>query len=103
MSQCRECGQDIVFGRTESGKLMPLDPQRYPDDDESANVAVYRDHTTRLNVRVISEDRPLASHEHRAMPHFASCPVRKREADARRGDLRSEGVIPFPKGGRGEN
>lgn len=97
MSRCRECGGDIVFGRTEAGKLMPLDPQRYPDDDETANVAVYRDHTTRLNARVINDDRPLASYEHRAMPHFATCPKRVADASARRGDLRAEGVIPFPK------
>lgn len=60
MSLCRECQADIVFGRTRGGKLMPLDPARYPDDDEKANLAIYKDHT-------------------------------------RRGELRAEGVIPFPK------
>jgi hypothetical protein len=100
VSQCRECHRDIVFGRTAAGKLMPMDPEPYPDDDAAANLAVYRDHTTRLNVRVITADRPLERHEHRAMPHFASCPARKQRDAARRGDLRGEGVIPFPKGGR---
>jgi hypothetical protein len=97
VSQCRECGTEIVFGRTEKGKVMPLDPAKYPEDDESANLAIYRDHTGRINVRVITTERPVERFEHRGMPHFATCPNRQADAAARRGDLRSEGVIPFPK------
>jgi hypothetical protein len=97
MSQCRSCGADIVFGRTSNGKAMPLDPAKYPDDDVSANLAIYKDHTGRINVRVLKAGQEPEPFEHRGMPHFATCEKLKADGAARRGDLRSEGVIPFPK------
>lgn len=97
MSQCRECGGDIVFGRTSNGKAMPLDPARYPDDDEKANLAIYKDHTGRINVRVLKVGQQPERYEHRGIAHFATCPKRVADGAARRGDLRAEGVIPFPK------
>lgn len=98
-ARCRTpgCGRDIVFGRTATGKMMPMDPGRYDGDDQAANLAVYKDHTGRLNVRVITAAAPLESYEWRAMPHFATCPPLVAAAAARRGDLREDGVIPFPK------
>jgi hypothetical protein len=43
MAECRSCGAEIVWARTPSGKLMPLDPERVlggtieldPDEDAS--------------------------------------------------------------------
>lgn len=52
---------------------MPVDPE--PSED--GNVAVYRDDTGRLRSRVISKNRPLATHETLMMPHFATCASRR--------------------------
>lgn len=73
MSQCRDCNADILFGRTEAGKLMPLDPERLDRGDPRANLAVCRDHTGRLLVRVLKDDEQPYAHEWRGMPHFATC------------------------------
>lgn len=73
MSQCRDCNADILFGRTEAGKLMPMDPERLDREDHRANLAVCRDHTGRLLVRVLKEGEGTYLHEWRAMPHFATC------------------------------
>lgn len=97
MSQCRTCQADILFARTTAGKLMPLDPARHEHDDHTANVAVYRDHTGRLNARVLKQDEQPERFEWRAMPHFATCANLVAERDAKAGRLRAEGVLPFRK------
>lgn len=80
MSQCRDCGADILWGRTDAGKLMPLDPERRDADDPAANVAATRDHTGRLLVRVLHAGEQPDRHEWRAVPHFATCVPRLAQA-----------------------
>jgi hypothetical protein len=96
VTSCRRCHRDIQWAVTSNGKPMPLDPARREPDDEAANVAVYRDHTGRLNARVLKQGEQPERHEWRAMPHFATCAPEKAARDARAGRLRDEGVIPFP-------
>jgi hypothetical protein len=61
--------------------MMPLDPTPYDRADEKANVAVYRGADNHLHARVITPARPLAPHEQRAMPHFATCLVELAQRD----------------------
>jgi hypothetical protein len=93
MTTCRDCSADIVWGVTEKGRRIPLNPERHDPGDEHANLAVYRDHLSRLHVRVPSVDRPIASFEWRATPHFATCPPRVAARDAQAG--RIPNVVPF--------
>ncbi|MCU1679239.1 MAG: hypothetical protein JWM93_3997 [Frankiales bacterium] len=67
------CRAEIVFAKTAMGKNMPLNPERYDADDETANVAVYRDHTGQLVARVLRKGEQPERYEWRAMPHFATC------------------------------
>lgn len=86
-NSCRDCGAEVIWGYTEHGRRMPIDPAVYPRDDERANLAIYTDHLRRVRVRVLARDRPLEGFEHRGMPHVASCPaaaaVRAAKAAAR--------------------
>lgn len=91
MNRCSDCGADILWGRTEAGKAMPLDPERLPADDEKANLAVCRDHLNRILVRVLKAGEQPYRHEWRAMPHFATCVPRL----AQQG--RIDGVIPLER------
>lgn len=93
MATCRDCQADIVWGVTEKGHRIPLDPERRVRDDETANLAVYRDHLDRLHVRAISAERPVAGFEWRAIPHFATCPPRVAARDAQAG--RIPNVVPL--------
>lgn len=93
MSTCRDCDADIVWGVTEKGRRIPLNPEKRTADDAAANLAVYRDHLSRLHVRVPSDDRPVASFEWRAVPHFATCPPRVAARDAQAG--RIPNVVPL--------
>jgi len=100
VSTCNACGGTVLFGRTTTAnnKPIPLDPQRHERDDERANVAVSRNHLGSLLARVLKDGEQPERHEWRAMPHFATCPKRAADADAKAG--RIPDVIPFPKGGR---
>lgn len=88
---CRDCQADIIWGRTTAGKMMPLDPERLDRDDESANVAVCRDHLGRVLARVLTADEQPLPHEWRAMPHFATCLPRLAAQD------RVEGVVSLDR------
>lgn len=94
---CTRCGREFRFGRTENGRAMPVDADTYAHDDTRANLALHRDHTGRLNVRVLKAGEQPEPYEHRGMPHFATCTAEKTERDARAGRLAEQGVIPFPK------
>lgn len=75
MSRCQRCNADIIWARTQAGKLMPLDPERRQAGDPAANVAVSRDHTGRFLARVLKptqQDKP-EPFEWLAVPHFATC------------------------------
>lgn len=74
---CQACDTDIIWALTLPGRnRMPVDPERYPLDDERANLLVGRDHLGSLIVRVITPDVPLLDNQWRAMPHFATCKAR---------------------------
>lgn len=83
--QCPKCHGEVIWGITETGKRMPLDPPTYPRDDETATAAVFTDHLRRVRVRILRHDRPLEGYERRAMPHFATCPVERAQRAARAG------------------
>ncbi len=93
---CRGCGAEILWAVTENGRRMPVDPARYPREDETANLALYTDHLRRLRVRVLRGDRPLAGFEHRGMPHAATCPA---EAAARAAKAAARAAHPSGKSG----
>jgi len=67
---CRACGGDILWARTVHGRRQAIDLE--PRED--GNLAVYRDHTGRVNVRVLPPGEEPESYERRAMPHAATCP-----------------------------
>lgn len=79
---CDRCGGAIRWAWTERNNKMPIDRDEADRDDEAANQAVWRNQLRRLCVRTITAERPLLGFEHRAMPHFATCPplVAEREA-----------------------
>lgn len=81
--RCRAkvCGAEIVFARTAMGKSMPLDIARYADDDELANVALFRDAGGNMVARVLRKGEQPEPYERRAMPHFATCVARLAERD----------------------
>jgi hypothetical protein len=86
-TRCRLCSQPILFGLVVASKRrLPIDPTRYADDDERANVAVAGDHLGSTYVRVISKAEPLRANERRAMPHFATCPALLAQRERRRQD-----------------
>lgn len=93
MTLCRDCSADIVWAISEKGRRIPLDPERRDRGDDAAPLAVYRDHLGSLRARVPSADRPIAQHEWRAMPHFATCPPRVAARDAQAG--RIPNVVPI--------
>lgn len=68
---CRtaSCRADVVFGTTEGGRSMPLDPC----PDVSGNVAVHIDGAGRIRCRVVTPERPLLPFERLHLSHFATC------------------------------
>lgn len=66
ISTCRSCSAPIVWARTSSEKLMPVDPEPTPD----GNLVLFRDYADEWRVQVVggADDRP------RHRPHFATCP-----------------------------
>lgn len=64
-SACRSCGASIVWARTDSGRLMPVD--REPS---AQGRLVLRTEDGELHVRVAEENARGVRHR----PHFATCP-----------------------------
>lgn len=92
---CKDCGVDIIWGRTAAGKHQPLDPARLDRTDTRANLAAYRDHLGVVRVRVLPDGEQPDSHEWRAMPHFATCITRLVQAG------KVDDVIPLARRRRG--
>lgn len=68
---CTLCDAEILWARTsKNGKPMPIDPA--PSDD--GNLAIYKDHTGRINARVLKAGEEPESYEKRGKAHFATCP-----------------------------
>jgi hypothetical protein len=68
--RCRACGGDILWARTVHGRRQAIDLEPREDGD----LAVHRDHTGRINARVLPPGEEPESYERRAMPHAATCP-----------------------------
>jgi len=75
-SRCTRCGQPIAWGLTlPARRRMPIDPQRRPDDDHTANILVSGDPHGSILCRVESRAEPIRDGERRYMPHWATCPA----------------------------
>lgn len=90
-SRCRMCAREVRFGLTwflnqpgRQGKLMPVDLDAYELDDERANLACHTTDTGTFMVRVLGAGEAPLDHEHRRMPHFATCPTLARRRAAER-------------------
>ncbi|MFF3928608.1 hypothetical protein [Streptomyces hirsutus] len=67
---CDTCHERIRWAITVNGRRQAVDA----DPDETGNLAVHRDGTGTLKVRVLGIERPTLEHaEWRAMPHAATC------------------------------
>ena len=76
---CRDCGADIIWAHTVHGKVQAIDLE--PRED--GNLATYRDHLGRVQVRVLRDGEEPRAYERRAMPHAATCPRRQPRTTAR--------------------
>lgn len=99
-SRCRYCQRQVRFGMTwfldqpgRQGKLMPVDLDAYELDDEMANLACHTTETGTFMVRVLGAGQAPLDHEHRRMPHFATCETlaRRRASKA----IPDNNVVPF--------
>lgn len=73
-AECGECQASVIWAFTPMGKRMPLDPE----PNAEGNTAAYRDGTGRWRARVLRTGEQPAGYERLYMPHFATCPVRKK-------------------------
>jgi hypothetical protein len=73
---CGECHAPVIWALTPLGKRIPLNPRQDPD----GNVAAYRDGTGRWCARVLKKDEQPQGYERLYMPHFATCPARRRSS-----------------------
>lgn len=79
-THCQDCHRPIIWAWTIANRRpMPLDPE----PDERGNAAAYRDGAGRMWVRVLGPNQhPVAPFTTRYMPHFATCPHRRRQTAA---------------------
>lgn len=75
---CEACHEPIVWAqvRTKAGlySTMPIDLDPAPN----GNLAVYKDHLSRLKARTLRKGEEPEPYERRAVSHFATCPHRDR-------------------------
>jgi hypothetical protein len=91
---CDLCDAEILWARTaKTGKPMPIDPAPCAD----GNVAVYRDHTGRINARVLKKGEEPESYEKRGKAHFATCPKYPQVMAARRQRNRDAAIQRAPQ------
>lgn len=91
---CSLCDAEILWARTsKSGKPMPIDPA--PSDD--GNLAVYKDHTGRINARVLKAGEEPESYEKRGKAHFATCPKYATHIAAKRQRAQQAAAARAPK------
>lgn len=98
-SRCRWCTAEVRFGLTwfldqpgREGKLMPVDLDTYERNDDRANLACYTTEAGTFMVRVLAAGQEPLPHEHRRMPHFATCVTMARRRAAK---ALPDNVIPF--------
>ena len=70
MSECSSCHAPIIWGRTASGKPIPIDP----DPVETGNLAV---RPPGAQVRYLTLSGQPEPDEWRAVSHFSTCPHAK--------------------------
>jgi hypothetical protein len=77
---CEHCQAEILWARsTKTGKPMPIDPAACDD----GNLAIYKDHTGRINARALKKDEKPESYERLGKAHFATCTEYERVKAAR--------------------
>ncbi|MEV6124412.1 hypothetical protein AB0M23_28545 [Streptomyces sp. NPDC052077] len=85
VATCPSCGRPIRWAITARARRQAVDAA----PDPAGNLAVHKDGTGTLKVRVLSPERPTLEHaEWQAMPHAATCPAprsRTRPAASRPG------------------
>ena len=91
---CRDCGGSFLWARTPKGALMPIEAERRPDTDLTANVAAYRTAAGGTFARVLKDGESPDGNEWRTVAHVVVCPKAVQDRAARKGAL--NGVIPFP-------
>ena len=78
LSRCRSCERPVLWTVTRAGRRLAVDPR----PDEKGNQACYRVGPRTWQSRSLNaaDAQPLGSHEHRYMPHVATCkPPARRE------------------------
>lgn len=94
LGTCLSCGARFLWARTPAGKLMPVELDRRPAGDVTANVAAYRNAAGGAFARVLKDGEVPDGHEWRTISHFAVCPAAEQHRKARKGAVQD--VIPFP-------
>jgi hypothetical protein len=74
LGTCQSCGALFLWARTPAGKLMPIEPNRRPADDVTANVVAYRTGPGGTYARVLKTGELPDGNEWRTVAHFAVCP-----------------------------
>ena len=113
-STCRSCGGRVIFGRTDAGKLMPLEyDQRLIPPGTVRNVAYLRRSSGRTDCVTLTAAQAQqaavpGTHLDEVLPelvnaefytltvaHFVTCPAAVEHRKARRGELAN--VRPMPR------
>lgn len=75
MTQCRSCGADIRFIRTQKGKMLPVDVQEHlfsstTEGDETYITIDGKTHAKGKRIEPKAEQNPVIGYT----PHWATCP-----------------------------
>ena len=93
---CDDCLERIRWAITVNARKQAVNA----DPDEDGNLAVYKDGTGTLRVRVLTKERPsLEGTEWQAMPHAATC-KRPRPKPRPRAALRTRRPVVRPSAWR---
>ena len=76
-AKCKGCGAEIVFVRTENGKMMPCNPRLVPYwERQGAKGKILNDQGRVVSCDFHGEREKLMGFGH--MPHFSTCAAAKR-------------------------
>lgn len=80
MATCRSCGAQILWAKTESGRLIPLDPERRAD----GNLAMTGRQVRSTRQQLVPEVRYVRAGSGSHVTHFATCPNAAEHREAAR-------------------
>jgi hypothetical protein len=99
-STCDRCHRPVLWARTwhlddvrHRPAWIPLDPDRAPDADTTANVAVSRDGHGSLLARVLPDGGVVLATETRGRVHMATCPGNAVQTEL---DIPTGGAVVIP-------